>query len=528
MRMHAVVLSCGLVLMSARVGNAADDPTAELLEASRPKSNVVLRLVDDIAKQKIAKTPFEFSDDAGASFSALASGQAFAIRKTVKVEFDSPNPFSLQLSAAENLTDDPNNAQLAKFVDKLLSFPTAIGQKQGSVATGCQTLDDFYAHLETLRTQLRAGVDNAAHLELWRETVDNTSGRTGILNAQKLVKERLATLKLARKNAAAELAWIEALAATTLTASTPTPPPASIPLPNPSSAPTSAGATTPVVPASKGSGKAATGALQPAPPPSPAPTPMPTPAALADACLAPGTVANALARIVDIGSAREGLKNLDQLIDAVTGIGSVLDIYATKNRWNGNYYLLHEVSPSFASITTVTVKATRIKYSATPEGLAVQIDDSSASTALVFRGHSSLIPELAAGMVISRIVAPEYGTTTNAAGQLVVSAPVNKATDYSPALMLNAVCRCRLHSFAYPMLQLGVAADAAAPALLFGGGFRFTRSKKLALSAGVIIAWFKELKTLHPGSPVKGTADIRDDLAFKNVNKGYIALLYKF
>jgi hypothetical protein len=148
----------------------------------------------------------------------------------------------------------------------------------------------------------------------------------------------------------------------------------------------------------------------------------------------------------------------------------------------------------------------------------------------VLRRYGRFAPEGGAGLVVSDVFRPTYGTTKNAAGDTVVGLTSRKKQSYDAAIMLNLVCRCGWGTQAAPILQVGASANVNAPGVMLGAGLRlFTVGKgNLALGAGALFAWTKDLTDLHIGDKVAGTADIEADLSFKRQVRPYVAFLYNF
>jgi hypothetical protein len=81
-----------------------------------------------------------------------------------------------------------------------------------------------------------------------------------------------------------------------------------------------------------------------------------------------------------------------------------------------------------------------------------------------------------------------------------------------------------------PMLQLGVGTAKDRPSLLVGGGFRFSKPRKLSLALGCIWTWKKELTDLKVGEKISETIKLDEDLKYYLQNKPslYIGIQYNF
>jgi hypothetical protein len=80
------------------------------------------------------------------------------------------------------------------------------------------------------------------------------------------------------------------------------------------------------------------------------------------------------------------------------------------------------------------------------------------------------------------------------------------------------------------MLQVGITTSKDVPAILAGGGLRLFGLPRgdIALGAGAMIAWVKDLGSLRVGDVVGGTVDIDADLRYARRQGLYAAIQYKF
>jgi hypothetical protein len=192
-------------------------------------------------------------------------------------------------------------------------------------------------------------------------------------------------------------------------------------------------------------------------------------------------------------------------------------------------FVLDSKSVKPGKVVTVTVSAKRTSF-VIDDGVLTRtpVPKSDSKTVFRLRERSLFAPELGAGLVVASVKTPTYGAVANDAGETVVAKVKVKERDFKGALVLNAVCRCWNDSFLYPMLQFGLAADESAPAIFVGGGFRFIRPKGFGLSAGVVLAWVKDLDGLRIGEAVGSQALIDADLKAQPTAKPYFALHYSF
>ena len=220
---------------------------------------------------------------------------------------------------------------------------------------------------------------------------------------------------------------------------------------------------------------------------------------------------------------------LDELARDLDALHKALTPFGDKNNWEDDAYIFERVTPQADKIQTLAVKVATVTLSSVAtDGIVRTVGKDLASASVVIRGYRTFAPEIGAGLVVSSIRRPTYGTTTNAEGATVVARKDDEDISLSGALMLNGVCRCGMQSFAYPMFQVGALIDTKTPGILFGAGLRFLRPSHLGLATGAALTWIKDLDTLSVGSPVGGTTDIENDLQFKPTVKLYFTLQYTF
>lgn len=232
-------------------------------------------------------------------------------------------------------------------------------------------------------------------------------------------------------------------------------------------------------------------------------------------------------RLNRLGSLTSGAKDLKKTL--VTN-------FADSNRWNRRspraYTVGQEIEPTFATMQTVKVTVNMITVSSDDVTGAINMTSKEAgSTTFSVRKYARLTPEPGFGAVFGFIERPIYGTSINASGQMVVAKKSTENTTLAPTATVNFVCRCSLGLIS-PMFQLGASITKDLPALLVGGGIRLFGLGKgdVALGGGAMFGWYKDLKTLTVGSPIKGTTDIDNDLTYISAPKtsGYLTIQYKF
>ena len=245
--------------------------------------------------------------------------------------------------------------------------------------------------------------------------------------------------------------------------------------------------------------------------------------------------ARALSDAVQLSNPRARLAQLAAVRAAIAAVQEALSrnyIVPGTAAWQGSEFLLAaDVQPARESSTDVTIHINDLQFDVDQSsGALTALDERSGSQALVIHRFSRFAREFAVATVISTVTRPGYGTTTNGAGVTVIGRLRRPRVSAEAAMLASFVCQCRTGPLVAPMLQVGISTSKDAPALLAGGGIRLFGLPKgdVALGAGAMIAWVKDLRTLHVGQPIGGTSDIDADLHFVRKQGGYFAVQYKF
>lgn len=144
------------------------------------------------------------------------------------------------------------------------------------------------------------------------------------------------------------------------------------------------------------------------------------------------------------------------------------------------------------------------------------------------RAHRTIIPEFSTGVFHTGLEYQNY--TTKQAGDSVTI--VEGALDKYPvieAAHLNFVLNV-FDGPVYPMFQIGIGTAKERPSLLVGGGLRFTKPKRLALTYGRLWTWKKQLTNLAVGQTIESAAVLDKDLKYQLQKKSeyYIGIQYNF
>ena len=247
------------------------------------------------------------------------------------------------------------------------------------------------------------------------------------------------------------------------------------------------------------------------------------------------SLARTLYELVQLSNPRARLAQLAAVRAAIVAVHATLlreYILPGDAKWQGaEFRLADDIRPTRESSTDVTIHVTEIDFEVDePAGALTAVEERSASQTLVIHRFSRFAREFAVATVLSSVTRPGYGTTTNGAGVTVVGRLRRPRVSVEPAVLASFVCQCRTGPLIAPMLQIGITTSKDVPALLAGGGIRLFGLPKgdVALGAGAMIAWVKDLRTLQVDHPTGGTSDIDADLHAVRKQGGYLALQYKF
>lgn len=209
---------------------------------------------------------------------------------------------------------------------------------------------------------------------------------------------------------------------------------------------------------------------------------------------------------------------LNQRTAARTAIAQTITDLTNYVRDNGtrdelNAFRLATVEVPAGEMKDVSIVVQRRIVDSTGGRLTLRND--TADTLLVrIRRKQTFVAELAPGVAfLSSVAYPRFGTS-QAGGQTIVQqgdADVQRTTVIG---MLNLLTPQVLGPVV-PGIQIGIGSGRDYPLLLGGGVLRFLSASQFAVSAGVALPWYRELKTLRVGDVVKGTADIDSDIRFR-------------
>jgi hypothetical protein len=534
--MRRLVLLSFLTVLVHGPGARAQDSTSELIRAPRIDNLIIVRRSSDAAREQ-TKAEFEFSLNPEHSES-LQSGMTMASSGEIRVAFFDFNPLAIAVAGSETASPDPNYQQLSEFVDALLKLPGIIQGGQSTAFGGCAALTELNNHFTNLDGKLNSGGAVASAFPVWKRTISDAPGPASVRGIQATMRAEATRLRTNAADAEDILRTFKTYASPVVTTAAPTTaapaPPANTPPTTPRPAP--ATGTTPN-PAPAGSGHPSP--LPALEPPNPIvntpqgsqasgthPVTPTTPAGCEDATAVRASLA---AASLSNPAYRERIDKIKQLATSLDQLADSLEKFTVSADWVGSNYVFYRSRPSASERKTITIKATPLNFRF--DGLALTreiLEAKAASTTFVLRQHQSVVPELGAGFVLASIRAPKYGTGTDAGGKTIVVRKDDKPVSYAGALLLNWVWAKPAQSSIHPLFQTGVSISPDGPGVLAGLGFRIGRPKRVALAAGGILMWVKDLDTLAVGGPVTGTAELDDDLEYKHHVRLYFTIQYQF
>lgn len=199
--------------------------------------------------------------------------------------------------------------------------------------------------------------------------------------------------------------------------------------------------------------------------------------------------------------------------------------------WFNKEPIYVEVDEKKLTYLTIVVNASGFEVKS-DDGEIIGIDKKVISKKVLrFRRFQLFIPEVSAGVALTNLTFPKYGTSKNLTTGIdtVANAGEESFKNVNFSAMINWV----LYTGAdvSPFIQTGIGVKADYPTFFVGGGARFSLyDKVLSVSGGFASTWIKQLSTLHIGSPVSGTAELEKDLKyeFKWPLKFYVGIQYHF
>jgi hypothetical protein len=213
----------------------------------------------------------------------------------------------------------------------------------------------------------------------------------------------------------------------------------------------------------------------------------------------------------------ERLVARDTLVKYITRLvnGMKTTLGSASYESEGTHFITqHTVAGEKGEIKEVSVEISRIKLSFIDNNVLIK-EDKVFSSKIRVRPFSYFVLEPSAGVLITNLTYPDYGTETNAAGKTVVANAGADRVNFVPAAMLN-VFLMRGHSDALPVLQLGVGTGKdSRPTLFTGLGLRFFSPNRLTFSIGSLFSFQQVLGSLQIGQEVSGTAAVKSDLKYE-------------
>ena len=501
---HVALLTCFAVLLSTRL--FAQESMADLMSA---------RPVDSVIKLQVAGQHIEFAVDTDPEYHPIGADRLFLSSDAISLRYPAFNPLKLQIAVSEEQVDDPSDTPVTKLLEALLQVPTIInppatvavsaGQSQPQPATSpsrpasprppraaapmaCRRLQQASDISNQLAAHLYAEEFTAGHLRTmlrtWVSLIDTTPGAQGIALARDAITTFRTTNFTGRLRAAEQLILrLDMLA----------------------NDPSLQSLSTANLPSNSESYDS-------------------------HVC---GWTARALVSSAQLSGLRERLEELERLSSTIGALADELGPFV--DGWRpipsvGGVPHYELATIQAGGRKTITIKAATISY--VPSAARVAVSTSAVPPAtFVIRPYRLLTPEIGAGLVMSTLRRPIYGTTVNSEGDTVVAIAGEEAVHLSTAITVNYVCRCWGVNFA-PMIQIGVSPDPETPAIMLGGGVRLfgAGNGDFALGLGRVFAWVQRLSDVSIGDVAEETTTVQQHLGFTPTPAGawYGALMFNF
>ena len=461
--------------------------TREFLEAPTVKSQIRIRW--DVTAKKMA-----YAVDESPIFVDLPDNKLFLTRTSIFITYYRINPLRVQAAASVTVLDDPAQGTIAKLIEAIGGVAALVGPKTASRAAAggaaplsfqeatreCPGLDAAQTRIRALAEALYGVKTTPAairgEIDGWIQAIDNgyetnLDGSAAVNAGVILISQFVAGVDSIIMNATTAIEQIEQQAA-----------------------------------------------AQPE---------------AGDTCSVAVSTAYQLALLTN---PRARLEHLQALESAARDLEEALTRAYVSNResWidRVNYKVGPEIRPTADKMQNVVVKVANVSFDVlgVAEVSFSMLSRDVGSAAFTVRRYSPLAVEFGTGILFSFLKQPEYGTSTDAQGQTIVTRIRDSRVNVTPTVLVNFVWRWSGGPFTAPMFQVGASASRQAPAILVGGGLRLFSVGRgdAAIGAGAMFGWVRDLRKLQEGDVVGGTADIEADKFFTPRTSGYVLLQYKF
>lgn len=226
-----------------------------------------------------------------------------------------------------------------------------------------------------------------------------------------------------------------------------------------------------------------------------------------------------------IDAASQVVKSMDGLITLLVGFEKQL-WRSSESPSDDLVFATVESNP--AQIQTVQLTLQPTKYSMDATGVISVAKDPAITRKFAIRRHRRLVPEYGLAGIYNNLRYPKYSVSTNEDGSNVVARSFDSG-NVTAAATLNLMCNCFGGSGLYPGIQFGISKAKDYPGLLLGGMLRFAGETHIALAAGTIVTWYKDLNQLKVGGPVSSDDALKNDLKLRMSRAAfYLGAQYTF
>jgi len=239
-----------------------------------------------------------------------------------------------------------------------------------------------------------------------------------------------------------------------------------------------------------------------------------------------------LAQIVrimqDLNSAKAARIDLGK---ALSDLSKYLAPYTDARSWRESRdrdYIFYKPESDFEHVQTVELRITTQSYSFANEAIQIQVNKP-LERSIRLRRYSKAVVEAGVALAVADLNFPVYAVGVSDNGQTIVKLVKTDKNPIKAGLMLNVITRWGSDMPVHPGFQLGVTQVDDYPGFFVGVVARFTIPRPLALSAGALITWYKDLDKLVVNGPAQDAAALANDLKLRRAPaKFYFAAQYTF
>jgi hypothetical protein len=222
---------------------------------------------------------------------------------------------------------------------------------------------------------------------------------------------------------------------------------------------------------------------------------------------------------------KQMVRSLDGLITLLTGFEK--RSWRTSESSNDDLVInTTETDPAQMKNVKLTFQPTKYSIDSATNSIT-STNDPAIDRTITIRRLRTAVPEYGVAAIFNNLRYPKY-SVKDQNGTNVVAREFDKS-NVNAAATLNLLCNCFGGSGLYPGIQFGVSKTQDYPGILLGGVLRFEGETHIAVGAGGMITWFKDLSTLNVGGPVESDSALKADLKLRMSRPAfYLGAQYTF